>query len=236
MEMSSFYFLDTINKLTPTTKYYFASTTEMFSGVVGDDKYNELSKLYPKSVYGISKCLGFYFTQYFREAHGLYAVSGILSNHSNQYRDPSFAIKKITLAAAKIALGKQDSLSLGHLEWARDEVWADFAMEAAWSMLQLDKPIDIVVGNGDCKWGEEYVEHAFNYFNLNWRDYVKFDPQFLRKNEVVKLEVDPSIAIEKINWKPNRMTFEDHIKLMCQWDFEKESGGSPVRADVFNLY
>jgi GDPmannose 4,6-dehydratase len=234
--MSSFHFLENIRKLTPKTKYYFASTTEMFSGNLSDEKYTETSKLHPKTAYGISKCLGFYWTQYFRETYGLFALSGILANHSCQYRHPSFFIKKITQAAAKIALGKESSIAIGHLNWARDEFFADFAMEGAWKLLQRDTPEDMVIGNGDTKWGEEYVNLAFGYFNLRWQDYVKFDPQFLRKNEVVKLEVNPALAIEKIGWKSNRIPFKDHIGLMCEWDHQVESGQTPIRPDVFKLF
>lgn len=234
--MSAFYFLESIRRNSPKTRFYFAATTEMFAGNIGDEKYTEQSKFHPKTPYGCSKCLGYYWTQYFRETYGLFALSGILANHSCEYRHVSFFIKKITNGAARIALGLDKELRIGHLEWARDEFWADFGMEAAWKMLQLDSPIDMIIGNGSCKWGAEYVEHAFNYFNLKWQDFVKFDKQFLRKNEVVKLEVDPSLAIQKIGWKVNRMPFKHHIEQMCAWDYSIESGGTPQRINCFELY
>lgn len=234
--MSSFFFLDFIKENTPKTRYYFASTTEMFSGNVGDQKYTEESRLYPKTPYGISKCLGFYWTQYFRETYGLFAASGILANHSCEYRHNSFFIKKITEGAAKIVVGLQNEVSIGHLDWARDEFWADFGMEAAWQILQLENPEDMIIGNGNAKWGEEYVSAAFEYFNLDWREYVKFDKSLLRKNEVVKLEVDPSKAINKIGWKVDRMSFKDHIGLMCQWDFNKAVDKVNERVNVFEKY
>jgi GDPmannose 4,6-dehydratase len=234
--MSAFHFLESIKTLTPKTKFYFASTTEMYAGNVEDEKYDEQSKFCPKTAYGISKCLGFYWTQYFRETFGIFALSGILANHSCQYRHPSFFIKKITQAAAKIALGQQKSCAIGHLNWARDEMWADHAMEAAYQLLQLNEPQDMVIGNGNTKWGEEYVQLAFDYFNLKWQDHITFDEKFLRKNEVVKLEVNPALAIEKIGWKPNRMPFKDHIGLMCEWDKQVESGQTPIRPDVFKLF
>ena len=234
--MSSFYFLESIRKYTPKTRYYFAATTEMFSGDINDQKYTESSKLHPKTPYGISKCLGFYWTQYFRETYGLFALSGILANHSCQYRHPSFFIRKLTQGAAKIACGKEQNIKFGHLNWARDEMFADFAMEAAWKLLQQEKPQDTAVGNGDTKWGEEYVQLAFDYFNLNWKKYILFDKEFLRANEVIKLEIDPKLAIETIGWKPNRMPFKDHIEIMCKWDFDLESGKNPDRVNVFELY
>lgn len=234
--MSSLFILDAIKKQSPNTRYYFASTTEMFSGNIEDEKYTEESKLYPKTPYGISKCLGFYWTQYYRETYGLFACSGILANHSCQYRHESFFIKKITSAAAKIAAGQQKEVKIGHLNWARDEFWADFGMEAAWKILQLETPEDFIIGNGNTKWGEEYVELAFDFFNLDWKKYVMFDKQFLRKNEVVKLEVNPAKAISKIEWKPDRMSFKDHISFMCEWDFNEATNYPNKRKNVLEIY
>lgn len=234
--MSSLFILDAIKKQSPNTKYYFASTTEMFSGNIEDERYTEESKLYPKTPYGISKCLGFYWTQYYRETYGLFACSGILANHSCQYRHESFFIKKITSAAAKIAAGQQKEVKIGHLNWARDEFWADFGMEAAWKILQLETPEDFIIGNGNTRWGQEYVELAFDYFNLNWEKYVMFDKQFLRKNEVVKLEVNPAKAISKIGWKPDRISFKEHISFMCEWDFNEATNYPNKRKNVLEIY
>lgn len=234
--VSVLYFLDVLRQLSPKTKFYFAASTEMFAGNIQDEKYSEKSSFYPKTVYGCSKVLGFDLTRYFRETYGLFCLSGILANHSNVYRHPSFFIRKLTQTAAKIALGKTDKLMIGHLNWARDEFWADFGMEAAWKLLQMDTPRDVIIGNGQTKWGEEYVDTVFNCFNLNKSKHLGFDDQFLRKNEVTKLEVDPTLAVELIGWKPNRLPFQKHLELMCHHDYELESGLNPVRPDVFKLY
>ena len=234
--VSVLHFLDILRQISPKSKFYFAASTEMFAGNIGDEKYTENSKFYPKTAYGCSKVLGFDLTRYFRETYGLFALSGILANHSNVYRHHSFLIRKLTQTVAKIACGKATELRIGHLNWARDEFYSDFGMEAAWKLLQLDSPVDMIIGNGNTKWGEEYVTEAFSYFGLKWQNYIKFDAQFLRKNEVVKLEVDPKLAEKTINWKPNRMPFKDHISLMCQYDYSLESGGVPIRPDVFSLY
>lgn len=234
--ISVLHFLDVVRQLTPKTRFYFAASTEMFAGNVNDEKYTEQSKFYPKTTYGCSKVLGFDLTRYFRETYGLFSLSGILANHSNVYRSPCFFVKKVTQTAARIAIGKTNKLRVGHLNWARDEFWSDFGMEAAWKLLQLEKPIDVILGNGNTKWGQEYVDLTFKYFNLNTAEHLEFDPQFLRKNEVVKLEVNPLLATQVIGWKPNRMPFEDHINLMCRHDYELESGLNPVRPDVFKLY
>lgn len=234
--ISVLHFLDVVRQLTPKTRFYFAASTEMYAGNTGDEKYNENSKFYPKTPYGCSKVLGFDLTRYFRETYGLFCLSGILANHSNQYRHNSFFIRKLTQTVAKVVTGKEKELRIGHLEWARDEFFADFGMEAAWKLLQLDKPEDVIIGNGNTKWGEEYVNLAFSYFNLKWQDFIKFDSKFLRKNEVVKLEVNPEKAIKTVGWNPNRMSFKDHISLMCRHDFDLESGIKPIRPDVFKLY
>ncbi len=234
--ISVLHFLDTIKQLSLKTKFYFAASTEMFSGNVNDEKYTEQSKFYPKTVYGCSKVLGFDLTRYFRETYGLFCLSGILSNHSNIYRTPSFFIRKLTQTTARIATGKTNELRIGHLNWARDEFWSDFGMEAAWKLLQLDKPQDIIIGNGCTRWGQEYVDLVFKYFNLDIKKYLVFDSQFLRKNEVVKLEVNSSLAQNIIEWKSNRMSFEDHISLMCEYDLKLEMGECPIRPNVFKLY
>lgn len=234
--VSVLHFLDVIRQISNKTKMYFAASTEMYAGNVNDEKYTEKSNFYPKTAYGCSKVLGFDLTRYFRETYGLFCLSGILANHSNIYRTPSFFIRKLTQTSAKIVTGKVEKLKIGHLNWARDEFWADFGMEAAWKLLQLDSPQDTIIGNGSPRWGEEYVDLVFNYFNLNRSEHLAFDPQFLRKNEVVKLEVDPSLAIKTIDWRANRMPFKNHLELMCKYDYELESGQKPIRPDVFKLY
>ncbi|MEK6883886.1 MAG: GDP-mannose 4,6-dehydratase [Nanoarchaeota archaeon] len=234
--LSALHFLDAIRQLSSKTRFYFAASTEMYAGNTDDEKYTEISKFHPKTPYGCSKVLGFDLTRYFRETFGLFALSGVLANHSNIYRHPSFFIRKLTQGASRIALGKEKSIKFGHLKWARDEFWADFGMEAAWKLLQLSIPQDTIIGNGNTKWGEEYVELAFNYFNLKWQDYIKFDPELLRRNEVIKLEVNPALATKTINWQPNKISFKDHIELMCKWDFDLESGRTPIRPNVFELY
>ncbi len=233
--MSAFFILDHLRKKSPNTKYYFAATTELYSGNIKDDQYSEESPFHPKTPYACSKALGFYWTQYFREAYGTFACSGILGNHSSCERHNSFFIKKLTQTAAKIALGKEKELRIGHLNWARDEFWSDFGVEAMWKMLQLNEPQDFMIANGNCKWGQEYVDFVFNYFNLD-KSKLIFDAQFLRRNEVTKLEVNPSKAVKMLGWKVNRMPFNDHLRLMCDWDFKVESGLIPTRPDVFKLY
>ena len=109
-------------------------------------------------------------------------------------------------------------------------------VEAMWLMLQQDEPEDFVIGAGETHWGEEYLNYAFGYFNLDWKKYVKFDKALERPNDVVRLVSDSKKAQTKLGWNPKRMPFKDHIDLMCKFDYELESGLTPIRPDVFELY
>jgi len=234
--MSVYYFLEALKQFSPKTRTYFAATSELVGGVE-HGAYSENEPWNPRSPYAIGKALGARWINFYRDSldSGLFCCYGILFNHSNTYRSKDFVIRKITNTAAKIALGKETELKLGHLHWARDEHWSDFGCEAMWKMLQLEKPENFVVGNGITHWGEEYVEAAFGHFNLNWKDYVKFDDGLKRPNEVVKLVADSNKAQDKIDWKPCRIPFDLHIKLMCDYDYALESGNPTVRPDIFEI-
>ena len=173
---SVYYFLECLKTNSVKTRTYFAATSELVGGIESGS-FSENCKWSPKSPYAIGKALGARWIDFYRDCLDtqLYCCYGILFNHSNTYRSKDFAIRKITNTAAKISLGKEDVLKLGHLEWARDEHYSDFGCYAMWQMLQRDKPDNYVIGNGETHWGEEYVETAFGYFNLDWKKYVKFD-------------------------------------------------------------
>ena len=232
--MSVYYFLETLKQFSPKTRTYFAATSELVGGM-DSGAYNENHPWNPRSPYAIGKALGARWINFYRDSldSGMFCCYGILFNHSNTYRSKDFVIRKITNTAAKIALGKEKVLKLGHLEWARDEHWSDYGCEAMWKMLQLDKPENFVVGNEVTHWGEEYVEAAFGYFNLKWQDYVQFDDSLKRPNEVVRLIADATKAKEKLGWIPNRMSFNTHIKLMCGYDYAFENGDNPIRPNIF---
>ena len=234
---SVYYFLESLKNLSPKTRTYFAATSELVGGI-NDGKFNEDCLWNPRSPYAIGKALGARWINFYRDSldSGMFCCYGILFNHSNTYRSKDFVIRKITNAAARIALGKQEDLKLGHLEWARDEHFSDFGCQMMWAMLQLDKPDNFVVGTGETHWGEEYVEKAFGFFNLDWKKYVKFDDNLKRPNEVVRLIADSTKAQKVLGWKPNRMPFSDHIKLMCQFDYDLEQTGVATRPDVLNTY
>jgi GDPmannose 4,6-dehydratase len=227
-----FHILDTLHKLSPKTRFYQASTSEMFGGDPTRIPFNEATPFECRSPYAIGKMLGYNWVSYFRQTYGMFACSGFLFNHSNVYRHKTFFIRKVTNSAAKIALGKQKELILGNLDHWRDEHWSDFGCEAMWKMLNMETPDDYVIANGYAHHGEEYLDLAFGYFNINWKDYVKFDPSYIRPNEVVKLVGNCDKAKSKLGWTPGRLPFDKHIHFMCQYDFELEAGQKPKRPVV----
>lgn len=233
---SVLYFMECLKKVSIKTRVYFAATSELVGGIESG-KYNENCPWNPRSPYAIGKALGARWINFYRDSldSNMFCCYGILFNHSNTYRSKDFVIRKITNTAAKIALGKVNELKLGHLEWARDEHWSDFGCEAMWKMLQLEKPENFVIGNGETHWGEEYVEAAFNYFNLDWKKYIKFDESLKRPNEVVRLIADCTKAENKLGWKPNRISFKNHISIMCKYDYDFELGNNPIRPNIFKL-
>ncbi len=232
---SHYYFLEALKNYSHNTKYYGAMTSELVGGKL-EGSFNEGCKWDPRSPYAIGKELGARWIDFYRESKdsNLFACYGILFNHSNTYRSLDFVIKKITNTAARIYLGKEKTLKLAHLDWARDEHWSDFGCEMMWKMLQLEKPDNFVIGNGEIHWGKEYVELAFNYFNLDWKKYVVFNKDLVRPNEVIRLQSDSSKAQQLLGWVPNRISFKKHIELMCQFDFALENGEKPKRIDLFN--
>ena len=213
-------------------------SSELAGNVPDGFIFNEETSWHPKSPYSIGKSIAGNWIRYYRESKDsqLFCCFGILFNHSNTYRSKDFYIRHVTNMAAKIVLGKEKQLPLGNLNFDRDEHWSDFGCEMMWKMLQNEKPNDYVIATGQTHHGEEYLDAAFNYFNLNWKDYVAIDPQRFRPNEVVRLIGDSTKAQKELGWKPDRIPFKNHIELMCKYDYESESGQSPVRPNVFELY
>lgn len=235
---SYYFFLETLKNYSPTTKTYGALTSELAGNVPEGTIFNEQSVWDPKSPYGYGKALGGYWIKHYRESidSNLFCCFGLLFNHSNTLRSKDFLIRKLTNTFAKIVLGKEKDIKLAHLSFARDEHWSDFGCEMMWKMLQNSEPKDYVIGNGECFWGEQYLDEVASYFNLDWKKYVRFDKELIRPNEVVRLIADSSKAVKELGWRCNRLTFKDHISLMSKYDYELESGLNPKRPDVFKLY
>jgi GDPmannose 4,6-dehydratase len=208
--------LSAIKEKAPECKVYFAATSEMF-GKVKETPQNEDTPFYPRSPYGITKVAAFDLTRNYREAYGLFACSGILFNHESPRRGFEFVTRKITSTVAKIKLGLANELRLGNLEAKRDWGFAGDYVRAMWLMLQQDEPDDFVIATNETHSVKEFVELAFSYAGLDWKDYVVIDKMFYRPAEVHTLRGDYSKANSKLGWKPT-VGFEELVKMMVETD------------------
>jgi GDPmannose 4,6-dehydratase len=211
--------LSAIKEKAPKCKFYFAASSEMF-GKAEETPQSEKTPFHPRSPYGISKVAGFYLTLNYREAYNLHASSGILFNHESPRRGFEFVTRKITNAVAKIKLGLAKELRLGNLETKRDWGYAGDYVKAMWLMLQQDEPDDYVIATGETYSIKEFVDLAFSYANLNWKDYVVIDQRFYRPAEVNILKGDFSKARKKLNWQPS-VKFEELVKMMIEEEFNE---------------
>ena len=210
------YILAAIRERAPNCKFYFAASSEMF-GNVKETPQNENTPFHPRSAYGISKVAGFHLTKNYREAHNLYALSGILFNHESPRRGFEYVTRKVTNTVAKIKLGLAKELKLGNLDAKRDWGYAADYVEAMWLMLQQDNADDYVIGTGKSHSVRELVELAFSYVGLNWSDYVIVDQRLYRPGEIYELRGDFSEARKKLGWEP-KVSFEELIKMMVDAD------------------
>ena len=212
------YFLSAIKQKAPKCKFYFAASSEMF-GHAEETPQNERTPFHPRSPYGISKVAGFDLTRNYREAYGLFALSGILFNHESPRRGFEFVSRKITETTAKIKLNLEKNLKLGNLEAKRDWGYAGEYVQAMWLMLQQDKPEDYVIATGETHSVKEFVELAFSFVDLNWKDYVVIDKTLYRPSEVNVLVGDSSKAKRKLHWKPS-VKFPELVKMMVKSDLD----------------
>lgn len=205
----------------PKAKFYQASSSEMF-GKAKEVPQNEKTPFYPRSPYGVAKVYGHWITINYREAYGLFAVSGICFNHESPRRGTEFVTRKISRGVARIKLGKQKKLVLGNLEAKRDWGFAGDYVEAMWLMLQQEKPEDFVIGTGETHSVKEFCQKAFEIVGIkNWRDYVEIDKQYFRPAEVDLLVADASKARKKLGWRP-RTSFNQLVEIMVKADLERE--------------
>lgn len=217
-----------------TCRFYQASTSELF-GKVQETPQRETTPFYPYSPYAAAKQYAYWIVKNYREAYGMFAVNGILFNHESERRGESFVTRKITLAAAKIAAGKQDRLFLGNLDALRDWGYAKDYVECMWLMLQHDKPEDFVIATGEQHSVREFCTLAFHYagVELTWqgegveekgldqatgRVLVEVSPEFFRPTDVVSLLGDPAKAKRLLGWEPGRTSFEQLVRKMTEHD------------------
>ena len=208
--------LDAIREGDLRCRFYQASSSEMF-GKVHEVPQSEETEFHPRSPYAVGKLFAHWITRNYREAYGMYAVNGILFNHESPRRAESFVTRKITVAVGSILRGEQKELRLGNLEAKRDWGFALDYMEGAWRMLQQDEPDDYVLATGETHSVQEFLEAAFTYAGLDWRDYVKIDQRYFRPAEVDLLIGDYSKAKEKLGWEPT-VRFEELVRMMVDAD------------------
>ncbi len=222
-----------ILKLEKKTKYYQASTSELY-GKVQETPQNEKTPFHPRSPYGAAKLYAYWITVNYREAYGIYACNGILFNHESPVRGETFVTKKITKALAQIKLGQQKNLYLGNLNALRDWGHAKDFVEAQWLMLQQEKPDDFVIATGKQYSVRDFINLASKQLDMKieWRgkgldevgsidgqDIIKIDARYFRPTDVETLLGDASKAKEKLNWVP-KISFEQLVKEMIDEDLK----------------
>jgi len=212
------YMLAGLRELQPQCKFYFAGSSEMF-GKVREVPQKETTPFHPRSPYGISKVAGFDLTRNYREAYGMFCVSGIFFNHESPRRGFEFVTRKITSAVAHIHQGLASELRVGNLEARRDWGHAKDYVRAMHLMVQRDEPEDLVVASGASHSVREFCELAFAEVGLDYRDYVIQDEKFYRPAEVEHLIGDSSKAREALGWEP-QYTFQELVKEMVSRDLE----------------
>ena len=217
--------LEAIRQVNPKIRFYQASSSEMF-GKVQEVPQSEITPLYPRSPYGVAKCYGHYITVNYRESYDMFCCSGILFNHESPRRGLEFVTRKVTDGVARIKLGLADHLSLGNLDAKRDWGFAGDYVDAMWRMLQQPEPDDYVVATGETQTVERLVELAFTHADLDWHDYVRTDPAFIRPAEVDLLVGDPAKAKTELGWEPT-IGFEGLVRMMVDADLERLA---PVRS------
>lgn len=218
------------------TKIYQASTSELF-GLVQEVPQKETTPFYPRSPYGVAKMYGYWITKNYREAYNIFASNGILFNHESPRRGETFVTRKITLAAARIKLGKQKKLYLGNLDAKRDWGYAKDYVECMWLILQHENPDDFVIATGEMHSVREFCTLAFKELGINikWEGteinekginsengeiIIEVDPKYFRPTEVEQLCGDPTKSKEILGWNPTKTSFKTLVKEMVKSDFE----------------
>ena len=222
-------FLDAIKDAGLQTKFYQASTSELY-GKAQEVPQSESTPFYPRSPYGVAKIYGYWIIVNYREAYGLFACNGILFNHESPRRGPTFVTRKITRAAARIKHGMQEKLVLGNLEAKRDWGYAPEYVEGMWLMLQQDVPDDYVIATGETHSIREFLEEAFRLVGKDWQDYVEISARYFRPLEVDVLQGDASKARENLGWRPTT-TFTELVRIMVEADL-RDQGLDPAEVTV----
>ena len=237
--------------LTETCRIYQASTSELY-GKVEEVPQNEKTPFHPYSPYAVAKLYGFWIVKEYREAYNMFCCSGILFNHESERRGETFVTRKITLAAARIAQGKQNKLCLGNLSSLRDWGYAKDYVECMWLILQHDKPEDFVIATGVQHSVRDFCYLAFKHVGIELefvgegedekgidkatgKVLVEVSPDFYRPTDVVNLWGDPTKAVKELGWNPSKTSFEELVKIMVEADMAKvamEKAADHVRTNL----
>jgi GDPmannose 4,6-dehydratase len=214
--------LEAIRHNLPDTRFYQASSSEMF-GKVNEVPQTEATPFYPRSPYGVAKAYGHFITVNYRESFDLFAVSGILFNHESPRRGLEFVTRKVTYGAARIKLGLQHELALGNLDARRDWGFAGDYVDAMWRMLQADTPDNYVIATNETHTVRELCQIAFARVGLDFEEHVVVDPALVRPAEVDLLMGDPTYAKQRLGWEP-RVRFRELIEMMVDADLARLKG------------
>ena len=214
--------LEMIRQVSPYTRFYQASTSELFGGLsCPKEGYDERSPFHPRSPYGVAKLASFWAVKNYREAYGIFACNGILHNHSSPRRGFDFATRKITRGVARVKLGLQETLKMGNLSAFRDEGHSKDYVRAMWMMLQAEKAEDYLVATGDGATIREMLEYVCSLAELDPDDVYEADERFMRPSEVPYLLGNPSKITKELGWKPE-YSWKKLLKEMYENDLDLE--------------
>ncbi|HEY7871320.1 MAG TPA: GDP-mannose 4,6-dehydratase [Rudaea sp.] len=218
------YILNAIKSNSPTTKFYQASTSEMYGNNHDDGIQTEQMPFHPRSPYAIAKLYAYWMTINFRESYGMYCANGILFNHESPIRGIEFVTRKISDGVARIKLGLRDEIRLANIDSKRDWGFAGDYVEAMWLMLQQEKSDDYVVATGETHSVRDFLDAAFGCVGIDdWGKYVKLDPRFKRPAELFTLQGKADKARRLLGWRP-KVQFEELVRMMVAADMQRCSG------------
>ena len=220
--------LEAIRRSKSNVRFYQASSSEMFGNAPSPQK--ESTPFKPRSPYAAAKLYSYWMTINYREGYGLFACNGILFNHESPRRGETFVTRKVTRALCNILAEKQKILYLGNLDAKRDWGYAPEYVEVMPRMLQLDKPEDFVVGTGEAHSVREFVEEAFSYVDIDFKEHVEIDPRYFRPTETEELIADSEKAKKKLGWSP-KVKFQDLAKIMVDSDMRRAGLEPPGEGD-----
>jgi GDPmannose 4,6-dehydratase len=222
--------LEAIRDVGIQPKFYQASSSELYGKAV-EVPQTETTAFHPRSPYGCAKAYAYYITSNYRESYGMFACNGILFNHESERRGETFVSRKITRAATRIKQGLQTKLYLGNIDAQRDWGYARDYVEAMWLMMQADRADDYVIATGETHSVRDFLDEAFGYLGLDWKEYVEIDPRYYRPAEVDILKGDATKARHALGWTP-KVQFKELVRLMVDHDMglakrERATSGQP---------